>query len=427
MGAIVLIGALALPLVSNTSFFKSLSDNSDLLQRVSGERIADAVAGRWTVARPGIKGFLARPIFGWGPENFTVVYDRYVLAEDMELPILAFDQAHNKPVEELSTKGILGLVAFLLLWAAAFWVVFLKVRQRDQDQWLYLFIGGALAGYFSAGLFWFDNATTLLVLVLLIGWLISLEADIGAESPSLFPATQTEPTVPPQVGATQIDQHGQEERGEGVNAGARAESSGFYVPYTLIAALLLALLSLSIYFLNIRPFDAAQATYHLANPQRDLDGLLSKAQESSRNFSPLATLSSQMLMQQSLGLWDGLSSEDRVRAFTLAEEEGKRAIQREPRNPKLYLAMARVYQAARHLDPTHLGLARQYTEKADQFAPQHTQIQHLVATQKLLQGDTKGALQTIDEHLRLNSEMEPVFRTLREVAEAVLREEKKTK
>ena len=199
------------------------------------------------------------------------------------------------------------------------------------------------------------------------------------------------------------------------------------MPYTLIAALLLALLSLSIYFLNIRPFDAAQATYHLANPQRDLDGLLSKAQESSRNFSPLATLSSQMLMQQSLGLWDGLSSEDRVRAFTLAEEEGKRAIQREPRNPKLYLAMARVYQAARHLDPTHLGLARQYTEKADQFAPQHTQIQHLVATQKLLQGDTKGALQTIDEHLRLNSEMEPVFRTLREVAEAVLREEKKTK
>ena len=171
MGAIVLIGALALPLVSNTSFFKSLSDNSDLLQRVSGERIADAVAGRWTVARPGIKGFLARPIFGWGPENFTVVYDRYVLAEDMELPILAFDQAHNKPVEELSTKGILGLVAFLLLWAAAFWVVFLKVRQRDQDQWLYLFIGGALAGYFAAGLFWFDSATTLLVLACLLGGL----------------------------------------------------------------------------------------------------------------------------------------------------------------------------------------------------------------------------------------------------------------
>ena len=427
VGAIVLIGALTLPFVSGMSFFKSLSANSELLQRVSGERIADAVAGRWTVARPGIKGFLARPLFGWGPENFTVVYDRYVQAEDIELPILAFDQAHNKPVEELSTKGILGLVAFLVLWTAPFWVLFLKVRQRDRDQWLYLFIGGALAGYFAAGLFWFDSATTLLVLVLLFGWLISLEADIGEETPALSPTTQTAPTVPPQPAAMGRDQHGQEERREGVGTGDRAESSGFYVPYILVAALMLVLLGLSIYSLNIRPLLAAKATYHLANPQRGLDGLLSKARESSSNFSPLSTLSTQMLMQQSLGRWDGLSSEDRIRAFTLAEEEGKRAVQREPRNPKLYLAMARVYQAARRLDPTHLGLARQYTEKADQFAPQHTQIQHLVATQKLLQGDTKEALQTIEKHLRLNPGMEQVFRTLREVAEDVLREEEKTR
>ena len=42
-----------------------------------------------------------------------------------------------------------------------------------------LFIGAGLMGYFAPNLFWFDTQTTMLVLILLLGWVISLERSPG--------------------------------------------------------------------------------------------------------------------------------------------------------------------------------------------------------------------------------------------------------
>ena len=50
---------------------------------------------------------------GWGPENFTIAYDRHLTPEIAAQSTSSFDQAHNKIVEELTTKGIVGLVFYL--------------------------------------------------------------------------------------------------------------------------------------------------------------------------------------------------------------------------------------------------------------------------------------------------------------------------
>ena len=420
VGGLVLIGVIVLPLVNNTSLFQSVSANSDLLQRFSGARVAEALTNRWVVARPGIKGFLARPILGWGPENYSIVYDRYVLVKDIgELPVLAYDQAHNRPVEELSTKGILGFGAYIILWVAAFWILFVKVRRRDQDQWLYLFVVGALASYFTASLFWFDSATTLLVLVLLFGWLISLESDLGNESLSSV-GTNTD-----QIAIGQPSRKG--------SNNTKFGRSEVYIPYLGLVAVIITLLGVSIYMLNYRPFRAAQAVYALSTPlgeirdSRDLrpiEDVLSKTLESASYFSPLSTLPARMMIQQVLGHYDSLSMEKWAEAFPVAVEQGKLAIEREPRNPKLYMAVARVYQTGRHLNPTHLGMAKYYVEMANKFAPQHPDVQHLVATQQLLQGDAEGALLTMDRSVSLNPGMEIVYRSLREFVEEVLSEQR---
>ena len=75
-------------------------------------------------------GFKERPILGWGPENYNTIYHRYVRAQDVPWPVKDFDQAHNKLVEELATKGVLGLISYLLLWAAIFWVIFHQLKER---------------------------------------------------------------------------------------------------------------------------------------------------------------------------------------------------------------------------------------------------------------------------------------------------------
>jgi O-antigen ligase len=62
------------------------------------------------------KGFLAKPIFGWGPENFTAVYDKYfnpnffVPGQNTET---WFDRAHSVFLDYLAETGIVGFLGYI--------------------------------------------------------------------------------------------------------------------------------------------------------------------------------------------------------------------------------------------------------------------------------------------------------------------------
>ena len=82
------------------------------------------------------KGFLERPILGWGPENFTAVYDKffnanfYVPGQNTET---WFDRAHSVFFDYLSETGIIGLLAYLSMFVM-FYVGFFKLRKRANDR-----------------------------------------------------------------------------------------------------------------------------------------------------------------------------------------------------------------------------------------------------------------------------------------------------
>jgi O-antigen ligase len=69
------------------------------------------------------KGFIERPAFGWGPENFTVVFDKffnpnfYVPGQNTET---WFDRAHSVFFDYLAETGILGLLAYLSMFVLFF-------------------------------------------------------------------------------------------------------------------------------------------------------------------------------------------------------------------------------------------------------------------------------------------------------------------
>jgi O-antigen ligase len=79
------------------------------------------------------QGFLERPIFGWGPENFTAVYDKffnpkfYVPGQNTET---WFDRAHSVFFDYLSETGIVGLLAYLGIFVV-FFVEFFR-RQKHK-------------------------------------------------------------------------------------------------------------------------------------------------------------------------------------------------------------------------------------------------------------------------------------------------------
>ena len=149
-----------------------------MVERLLNTGVRDrSVEGRIAAAEVGVKAFLDRPILGWGPENYTVGYDRHVEPEAFSKGVLSFDQAHNKLIEELTTKGLLGLLGYLALWVSLAVVFIRKARYLTAGQQAFAFLLGAgLIGYFTQNIFLFDTPGTVIHLYALIGFAVFLDS-----------------------------------------------------------------------------------------------------------------------------------------------------------------------------------------------------------------------------------------------------------
>ncbi|MCL4404042.1 O-antigen ligase family protein [Patescibacteria group bacterium] len=115
--------------------------NSPVIQKIPGSRVFDITflaqtfdtrLVMWQIAW---HGFLQRPLFGWGPENFGVVF-----AKDFNINYFIpsqgfgawFDRAHSIVFDALSETGAVGTLAYLGMFAAFFWV-FGKAQKRDYE------------------------------------------------------------------------------------------------------------------------------------------------------------------------------------------------------------------------------------------------------------------------------------------------------
>ena len=162
-----LIGLLALVALififaKDTAIFEKIAESNVMVRRVSTISLTDnTLTSRLDSISAGLEGFAARPILGWGPENYNVAFGRYTKVDSRAIE--TFDQVHSKPVEELTTKGALGFLSYMTLWAFMFWVVLRRARRQDAgEQFFTLFIGATLVGYFVQNLFLFDTPATLL-------------------------------------------------------------------------------------------------------------------------------------------------------------------------------------------------------------------------------------------------------------------------
>lgn len=73
---------------------------------------------RFMAWQSGIEAWKARPLAGWGLENFSIAFDRYFNPRLTEFGLneTRFDRAHNIIVERLVTTGLLGTFAWFAMW-----------------------------------------------------------------------------------------------------------------------------------------------------------------------------------------------------------------------------------------------------------------------------------------------------------------------
>ena len=130
LACLTILGAIGVH-YSNSAFIQSLPGGR-MLQLSFTDSSAQTRLWTWGSAW---KGFEERPIFGWGPENFSTVFDKYFDPRHF-VPGAStetwFDRAHSIYFDYLSETGILGFLSYLGIFAVFYWEFFKKYYRRHE-------------------------------------------------------------------------------------------------------------------------------------------------------------------------------------------------------------------------------------------------------------------------------------------------------
>jgi len=172
----------------------------------------------------GMDGFTEKPILGWGPENYSLSFNKYIKSDYFinnyyYANSVQFDKAHNKFFEILAETGLFGLISYLAIFAAAIILLFKKrnksrelnnnnqfttqVSERkttaSQKTNLNFLLISLLLAYFVQNLFTFDTPVSYLLFFLSLGFIAFMtrtgnkSADEIHKSP--LPATGQKPRL----------------------------------------------------------------------------------------------------------------------------------------------------------------------------------------------------------------------------------------
>lgn len=133
----------------------------------------------------GVRGFLDRPLAGYGLENYIVPFEKYFNPKyyNQENGMMAaeygVDFPHNKLVEVAVSNGIFALLAYILLFVSIFWRLYWKYRETWERKYLALL--GLFMAHFVNLFFLFDNIVTFAMFFAFLAYLGSQYSNVSAK------------------------------------------------------------------------------------------------------------------------------------------------------------------------------------------------------------------------------------------------------
>lgn len=163
IGLVVLGGVLKLakdtPIVQKIGFLQRLATIT-LSEGTTQSRLLNM-----GIAWQGVK---ERPILGWGQENYAIVFDKYYDPR-MYGNEPWFDRVHDVIFDWWVTGGTLGLLAYLSIFAALFWVLWKREGLSTAERAIFT---GLIVGYFFHNLFVFDNVTSWISFATVVAYIV---------------------------------------------------------------------------------------------------------------------------------------------------------------------------------------------------------------------------------------------------------------
>ena len=308
-------------------------------------------------------GFAERPLLGWGPENFDVVFGRF--ASGYGATMEPHDKAHGQVFEVAATTGAFGLVAWLALWSVTFLALWRAAIVAGRgEQALIALAGAALAAHLVQTQALFDTAASSLQHALLLAFVAGLRA---------------RPTAGSGTDDGRIRDGGPAHGATGLAAAAldrRVVRVG--VP---VAVLALGVAGLAT---NAAIYGGARELF-LASTSGEF---LAHFRRSVARFEPLASEPRKLLFNNVAPHWKTLHAtrpEQAKQLLALMDAEAEAAIAAQPLNWRLHHALARMYHAVAAEAPVHAERARAQLARARELAPNRRVFRRAVAPPQALE------------------------------------------
>lgn len=105
------------------------------------------------------KGFLDRPLTGWGMDTFHILFNEKYNPESLRFGYYEtwFDRSHNTVMDILSMTGLFGLITFAAIFISLFWSVLRAHRKKWIDAPITSVLIALPIAYFVQNLFVFDH------------------------------------------------------------------------------------------------------------------------------------------------------------------------------------------------------------------------------------------------------------------------------
>lgn len=149
--------------------------------------LADPRFSAWQVSLQAVK---EKPIFGWGPENQSIGFDKYY---DPSLPYLTkewgdwWDRAHNILLDLSIAHGLLFTIIYFSFFVLLFYRLFKIKNANTEDKVSAHALMATFLGYFITLLFGFDSVSTYLMLFFIIGYSLYLTSSNDVEKMGVTP------------------------------------------------------------------------------------------------------------------------------------------------------------------------------------------------------------------------------------------------
>jgi len=340
-------------LISGFFFIKDaqfIQDSQTLSRFANISPSGGSVEARFVIWGLAIEGVKERPVLGWGPESFSFVFNKY------NKPILYkqevwFDRAHNFVFDWLIAGGLPALLAFLSLFLSAVYCIWFKVSEQEYYEkalWT-----GLIAAYLFNNLFVFDNLVSSVLMLSVLAFIHDTSSPEDKNNKNI--SIEVTPHI-----------------------------------RNVTAVILIGALSLSLYFVNIKPIQANKLLIQGLAPS---DGSAQTSLNSFRKLFNMETFAnaeaSEHLLVTASNMFrnENIPISLRQEFLNFAEQKMLEQIERVPNDARQRLMLGSFYRVFQKKDK-----AIEQLEKAYDLAPGKQMILVEMAQAYMDAGETDNAL-----------------------------------